>query len=535
MNKNHEFYSSLNLGTDATEAQIRGNYKKLSRFLHPDKQQTVNKAHAESAFSRLQYYKDILTNSTTRYIYDNYGETGATLAVKRNNIFTYRISDVQSQIDLDNKMRNLLVKAHFQQMQQEISHRSTLLINLSMSDYLSNNRSFKTTPWNQKLFQTSMVLDEVVKFNLSSRLSADLGCLFQSTESDCACYLTGKLTYRSDLGYTGQCSYQIGQSFSSTYTLSKQIGGISIITQAHLANSQIIPSFAVAKYLNESTFMRLDLTTGNSHSASISVDQTKNKFLKFSHNLQSTPNSAELHSSLAYKLTDQFGIRLGFRVLSKKTKKKHRIFVFPECMFNVKLNSLLSFGYGVEADEHGLSLVTKFRRGDFLLKIPIHLLKHSNPRTFAIGAGIAALAGVLTLAAGKILVSLKGAFSKKNSREYKEAEKYREHLIVLHDLKDGSKQIKNLEKGKKGLVIKKALYGNLRGSVEPGVGNKIIDLTFVLQGAVRESRLFLTQKMLAELSGVFEPCTNPLLYVKFSFGSIQFERIYYSADTIILP
>jgi len=391
------------------------------------------------------------------------------------------------------------------------------------------------TPWNQVLFQTSVVLDEVVKFNLSPRLSADVGCMFQSTESDCACYLTGKLSYRSDNGYTGQCSYQIGQSVSSTYSLSKQIGGISVITQAHLANSQIVPSLAVAKYLNDSTLMRLDLTTGSSHSASISVDHTKNKFLKFSHKLQSTPNSAELHSNLSYKLTDQFGVRLGVRVLSKKSKKKERIFVFPQCMFSVKVNSLLSFGYGVEADEHGLNFVSKFRRGDFLLKIPLHVLKHSSPRNFVIGAGVAVLASVLTLAAGKILVSLKGAFSKKESREYKETEKYREHLVVLHDMKDAAKQIKNLEKGKKGLVIKKALFGSLRGSLEPGLENKIIDLTFVLQGAVKESRLFLTQSMLAELSGVFEPCPNPLLYIKFSFGCIQFERIYNSADPIILP
>ncbi|VDK39678.1 unnamed protein product [Dibothriocephalus latus] len=85
-----DLYAVLGVGKDASEAEIRAAYHRLSRFLHPDKHVASTEAdsvpgdggsaailaNAEAAFGRLTTAYNILCDPHKRAIYDQYGFHG---------------------------------------------------------------------------------------------------------------------------------------------------------------------------------------------------------------------------------------------------------------------------------------------------------------------------------------------------------------------------------------------------------------------------------------------------------------------------
>lgn len=67
------FYETLGVSKDATQAEIKGAFRKKARELHPD----VNKApEAEAQFKELGKAYETLSNEEKRSLYDKYGEEG---------------------------------------------------------------------------------------------------------------------------------------------------------------------------------------------------------------------------------------------------------------------------------------------------------------------------------------------------------------------------------------------------------------------------------------------------------------------------
>lgn len=91
MQDTEEYYSYLNIDSKASPKEIKESYLKLSRILHPDKQHSQYKPIAEKTFTKIKYYTDVLLNPTTRYIYDNFGETGIDLISNKKYIHKFPI------------------------------------------------------------------------------------------------------------------------------------------------------------------------------------------------------------------------------------------------------------------------------------------------------------------------------------------------------------------------------------------------------------------------------------------------------------
>jgi curved DNA-binding protein CbpA len=71
------YYSILNISRDATDEQVKEAYHRLSKELHPDKQQTPDqRAVAQEKFHLINKVKDVLSNATRRHAYDSYGADG---------------------------------------------------------------------------------------------------------------------------------------------------------------------------------------------------------------------------------------------------------------------------------------------------------------------------------------------------------------------------------------------------------------------------------------------------------------------------
>lgn len=70
-----DFYKVLEVSKDATEAEIRSNYRKLARKWHPDRNQD-KKERAEANFKRISKAYEVLSDAEKRKIYDAHGEAG---------------------------------------------------------------------------------------------------------------------------------------------------------------------------------------------------------------------------------------------------------------------------------------------------------------------------------------------------------------------------------------------------------------------------------------------------------------------------
>lgn len=74
MVKDTKLYDILEVGPDATEAQIKKSYNKLSKIWHPDKHQDPEKKQeATIKFQEISQAKNVLTDSEKRKIYDQVG------------------------------------------------------------------------------------------------------------------------------------------------------------------------------------------------------------------------------------------------------------------------------------------------------------------------------------------------------------------------------------------------------------------------------------------------------------------------------
>ena len=73
----NEYYNFLNVPRDASQAEINGAYKRLSRLYHPDKHvDQENKEKAEALFSKLKKAHAVLSDPHQRAIYDCLGKKG---------------------------------------------------------------------------------------------------------------------------------------------------------------------------------------------------------------------------------------------------------------------------------------------------------------------------------------------------------------------------------------------------------------------------------------------------------------------------
>ena len=68
--QNYDFYAQLAVKSDATPAEIRASYRKLSKQCHPDKVQHHRVAEATYFFKRVQAAYDVLSDAQKRRIYD---------------------------------------------------------------------------------------------------------------------------------------------------------------------------------------------------------------------------------------------------------------------------------------------------------------------------------------------------------------------------------------------------------------------------------------------------------------------------------
>jgi DnaJ family protein C protein 11 len=74
--ENINYYAVLNVPKEASESEIKSAYHRLSVIFHPDKHNQSEKEGAENRFTLIKQAYDILSNPSSRAVYDLYGQNG---------------------------------------------------------------------------------------------------------------------------------------------------------------------------------------------------------------------------------------------------------------------------------------------------------------------------------------------------------------------------------------------------------------------------------------------------------------------------
>lgn len=72
--RHNEYYETLGVKTDATDADLKKAYHKLALKWHPDK--NVNKKIAREKFQKISHAYEVLSDPEKRKVYDQFGEAG---------------------------------------------------------------------------------------------------------------------------------------------------------------------------------------------------------------------------------------------------------------------------------------------------------------------------------------------------------------------------------------------------------------------------------------------------------------------------
>jgi curved DNA-binding protein CbpA len=537
MVENRELYSTLNLGPDADEAQIRASYLKISRLLHPDKQSAANKQMAEKAFSRLRHSKNTLLDKTKKYIYDKFGLEGIELIERRKHIAQFDVSNNKEIEKLDNKIQSLMYKARHHRYLTEVNHRSNITLNLSCADYLDSTSDFASSRWHKKLTDESFVLSELIKLNLTSRLTGDLGFLLYTSDAGCLSAITPKLSYSFGSGYVLSSAFQIGNHFHASVSLGKSFQGVAVSTQFDVSSSGIVPKLALAKAINEQVNVKFNLSGGENQACAVSITNNRSKNSKIQYKIDSSKKNFSASVHFSHELYDKVYFKLGASVLAEdlENKRKQVVRILPSFGLAVCFNKSSSASYTVEPSSQGIQLVSKFRNGETEIKVPLRLSNFASLQKFVFCSGIVVGLALWTYLLHKVLRPGK-LFDKRTKQEILAKDALEDHKAHNATIREPASFIRIRERQRNGLIILYAVYGIFDEKLEATTAH-CIDVTDALQLQVEDSRLYLTAKSKSTISGFYKVAEESAsrLYIKYSFADVVSEKILQDTEILVLP
>lgn len=388
-------------------------------------------------------------------------------------------------------------------------------------------------PWGRYIQQTKLHLNELVKFEVTSRLTGDLGFFVYTSDDFVMTSLTPRFQYTSSSGYVSQFSFQFGDRRQASLAMSKSIGGTSVTIQGEF-DEILTPSISLYKSLDKTTDVRVDIKGGNNNSCGFDLTKEYNTKNKLHLSSSISPNKFETYIGWSKSIFSKITTKLAVNFEIDHFTSKHRVFhVYPEFSIGVDLSKSASLAYSIEAEPNRLIFATKINKDGISVKIPIVISKVYTNKLFALCCGVALGASFITHLFSRYFFSkrsldIKDKLSKsKKERQVKDFEDF-----IVH-IRDSAEYSKRAEISVGGLVILNAYYGDINS----GNQSKCIDVTSILQILVVDSQLILPKESKMKISGFYNPNENhePMLYVKYSISDLVKEVEIEDNDYLVLP
>ncbi|GAB6019049.1 hypothetical protein CHUAL_000676 [Chamberlinius hualienensis] len=543
LNEIHEvdedYYAFLNVSKQATNDEINNAYRRLSRLYHPDKHSDPNeKKLAEILFAKTKKAYEVLSDPHSRAIYDSLGTKG--LETEGWEI----VQRTKTPQEIREEYERLARERDERKLQQRTNPKGSVVVNINASDlfdaYVDDDEEQLISQLPQ-LEVSGMTINQSIEAPLTTQDTLTLGGQLQSHNGNGSG--TVNCSWRRILSAKSWTEVDIGAG-SGPIASVRYFRSLSKRTFANMAGiCHITPhgirpgiQTVIGRQLDKHTMGYLTWKAGIQSCMNTTVvwDTTTNH-LAFSLQL-GIPNTFAM-LSYTRKFEDEFKLRSSIKVGTFGL-----LFEYG-CEKKVSQHSIVgaSMGIGVPV---GVTLKIKVNRGNQNYSFPVLLSSELLPSPIFYGTVIP----IATYYVVKVFIvspylkrqKLRDAEKQKEANASKVAEKKREAESAVNLMQKTYERIVETEEKKNGLVIIKAIYGNLQKSESDSgssTGQEVIDVTVQLQCLVKDSKLIIYESSKCQLPGFYDPCVGEekSLLIKYKFHNLQHEVTITDDQMIRLP
>ncbi|KAG0744655.1 hypothetical protein G6F57_009539 [Rhizopus arrhizus] len=523
-----DYYGVLNISRKATDEEIKEAYKKLCRFFHPDKHTDQEKKRkAESRFQVIQTAYEVLSDPKARIIYDTYGEEGLNASWEVGP--RYKTTE-----ELREEYEKQAKRKREQELENLVRSRSEYQLTLDATQVFDpyeppafagfgGNTVVKPRkrrmPWDRiaKAQVQQLFMRHSFQTQLGPQTHAVLGGTMLSRSGMGGGNLMGTIRHTLSPQLSGELTTTLLKpricSLKTYYSLSSD-SFVNTTVQLNSIYDPPILSVTTGRRLYSNTSGYMTYRTGEysifgwGGDSSRKMDKSSvslgmaggNKTGNYSGEIQTGIMDSHIAGEYRYKLPHQGSLQLTCLL---STQGGVAVTVGSDHKLTTHSRIGLTLECGLAA---GVIVKFKFTRLGQKVTLPIILSSEFDLTLAFLGTLIPASAAIaleqlILKPRRQQKIQEKIEQLREEHKEYLENRK-REALDAQSLMEDIAKRKKSQEEKKtNGLVIIKAIYGNLEND------NEAIDVTVVIQTLVNESRLTIPGgHSKTNILGFYDPC-----------------------------
>ncbi|XP_061197810.1 dnaJ homolog subfamily C member 11-like [Saccostrea echinata] len=531
-----DLYVLLNVDRKATNQEINKAFRRMSKIFHPDKHlDAVKKKQAEIFFNKIKNAYEILSNPNKREIYNRYGMKG--LEVEGLEIITRTKSPAEIIAELD--------RLKYEQEQRKLQRTNPageVEVGINATNLFEG---YAVDPD----YEDRLSYIEISEFNISQSVDYPItpkdtaiisGSVSSRNGNGSGSLLVGYRRQTSDKGWLqGQTTF--GRSVPLELHAYRQLtrrcyckGAIGF--GLHNNRMQLGLSFLISCQLDRHIQGEMALSVVNRSRSNLSTTLRIDK----------EPHRAS------------FTVQVGFSNFARAIYVRN--FQDHDCRMRLSLTGGTVgwyFAYGVQkkitefstihakmiiGNNGGVRLQLRLHRGQQSYVFPILLSEQLLPTSIFYGTFIPTLAyfAVKKLIIDPFIKQKESEELKKKQEEQSEEllQKKKDAEVAVELMEQTVERSLEYETRRNGLIILKALYGQLTTEDGELAESNCIDVKVPLQALVVESQLIiLDSSTKSELPGFYDPCPDQekSLYIRYNFRNRPHQVTVTDKEPIRLP
>ncbi|XP_037828288.1 dnaJ homolog subfamily C member 11 [Lucilia sericata] len=523
------YYTFLNLPKDATADQINTSYRKLSRIYHPDKHtEPEKKQKAELMFNRTKKAYEVLSDPHKRAIYDSVGEKAL-----RTDGWDL-VHRTKTPAEIREEYERLAQLAEERKLLQNTNPRGNVTINVNATEIFS--------PYDEsempRIEVSSMSISQSIEAPLTRRDTLTLSGNLMSANGNgnggfvvCGRRLLNKGWLQLDVGAGNGLITAVkgGRTLNSVLTLNAG-------AQMNFRENGVIPGLfsTLAVQLDKHTMGSLTFNAGSQSSMTTQIDRTNERY---SWSTSFVIGSPHIYYSIAYThkmLENELKLKVAAKVgtfgflaeygAEKKVSKYSSVYA--------------SVSLGVPT---GVILKFKVTRSQQTYIFPIHLSEEIVPAAvfYATVTPVIVWFFVKKSIIEPMQADRKNIEIEKTKRnnEQRMTMRRQEANAAVELMQHTYQRIVEEETERKGLIINKAIYGQLEENGNEFIASASIDVTIPVQCLVREGVLILYNSSKSDLPGFYDPCIgeSKVLRLDYTHNNVSNTLVIKDLEAVRLP
>lgn len=532
------YYSILNVASNATGKEITQAYHKFGLVYHPDKHKNpVNKRNAEMLFSKIKIAYDVLIDPHRRAIYDSVGTKGLGEEGQQIIIRSKTPNEIREEYEKLAKDREEM------RLEKLTFSEGNFSIGLDMTN-IFEDRSYLHNKPKSSLSISNYSMAQSIDFPLTGKDTVTLTGALKTEDGgrgdgSATVSLKRILSSNSYLDIKGTLGASPGFSFFAFKRFTNLLKGSSSTTFIY-KNGKLAPIFT--------NFLNYQLTD-KIHAKLLyrttmgPVPSSMKSFLFLRHESYYAELAFNLSLENTYAsimLTKSFAEN----TLKFMTSLKHG---YLGTSFSYAVEKQITSHTRVEAcmvmsSMGGVTVNLAVHRGRQIFQLPICLSGEILPS--------AVFYGTVTPVIGYYVVKRLIIDPYKRDKEASEANRKQEMLkaelyekrrlaIAAQELMKETVQRIIEREGQQGLIIVKGIYGKFADKDNPNFETeKVIDVTVPLQLLVRDHSFnILSDQSKSHLEGFYDPCIGEtkLLYIEYMFREEKYQVTIADTENLRMP